>query len=239
MRFPDLSSPLISSIVNFLYPAACPSCGSPTDNLTFAPFCTACWKGMKHYAGPSCSICGIPLVSTWSDRCRSCLKNPPVFSRASSFGLYDTTLASVVHHYKFLGIRRLAKPLANLLMFYDTAGIDAFISVPLSPRGLKDRGFNQALLLAAALSREKRLPLIIDVLRKVADTPPQVGLSAKERAANVNKAFACTGKVSGMNILLVDDVMTTGATVNACAQQLLRSGARSINVLTLARASLL
>jgi ComF family protein len=124
-------------------------------------------------------------------------------------------------------------------MFYDTTGIDALISVPLSPRSLKDRGFNQALLLAAALSRKKRLPLIIDGLRKVADTPPQVGLSAKERAANVKKAFVCTNKVSGMNILLIDDVMTTGATVNACAQQLRRSGARSINVLTLARASLL
>ena len=99
--------------------------------------------------------------------------------------------------------------------------------------------FNQALLLADALSRRKRLPLIIDVLRKVVDTPPQVGLSAKERAANVKNAFVCTGKVSGMSLLLIDDVMTTGATVDACAKQLLRSGAQSVNVLTLARASLL
>ncbi len=239
MRLSDLSFSLIGSVVNFLYPAACPSCSSPTDNLTIAPFCTACWKSMERYAGPSCSICGIPLSSSYADRCRSCLKNPPAFIRASFFGLYDAMLASVVHHYKFLGMRRLSKPLADLLMFYDTTGIDALVSVPLSLRGLKDRGFNQALLLAAALSREKRLPLIIDVLRKVADTPPQVGLSAKERTANVKKAFVCTGKLSGMNILLIDDVMTTGATVNACSQQLLRSGARSINVLTLARSSLL
>lgn len=194
---------------------------------------------MEHYAGPSCSVCGIPLVSSYACRCKNCLKTPPAFSRASFFGLYDTMLASVVHHYKFLGIRRLSKPLADLLMFYDTTGIDALVSVPLSPRGLRDRGFNQALLLAAALSRRKRLPLIIDVLRKVVDTPPQVGLSAKERAANVKNAFVCTGKISGMNILLIDDVMTTGATVDACAKQLLRSGAQSVNVLTLARASLL
>ena len=194
---------------------------------------------MEHYAGPSCSVCGIPLASSYAYRCKNCLKTPPVFSRASFFGLYDTMLASVVHHYKFLGIRRLSKPLAELLMFYDTTGIDALVSVPLSPRGLRDRGFNQALLLADALSRKKRLPLIIDVLRKVVDTPPQVGLSAKERAANVKNAFVCTGKISGMNILLIDDVMTTGATVDACAKQLLRSGAQSVNVLTLARASLL
>ena len=239
MRLRDLSSSLIGSVVNFLYPSACPSCSNRTDNLIFAPFCYACWKRMEHYAGPSCSICGIPLVSSCADRCRNCLKSPPAFSRASFFGLYDATLASAVHHYKFLGIRRLSKPLAHLLMFYDTTGIDALIAVPLSPRGLKDRGFNQALLLAAALSREKQLPLIIDGLRKVADTPPQVGLSAKERAANVKNTFVCTGKVAGMNILLIDDVMTTGATVNACARQLHRAGARSISVLTLARASLL
>jgi ComF family protein len=194
---------------------------------------------MEQYSGPSCSICGVPLVSNYADRCKNCLENPPAFSRAAFFGLYDATLASVIHHYKFLGIRRLSRPLAELLLFYDTTEIDAVIPVPLSHCGLQDRGFNQALLLAYALSKKKRLPLIIDTLRKVADTPPQVGLSAKERIANVRKAFACTGKVSGMDILLIDDVMTTGATVNACARQLLNSGANSINVLTLARAGLL
>lgn len=108
--------------------------------------------------------------------------------------------------------------------------------VPLGPGALKDRGFNQSLLIAYALSKRKKLPLSIDALRKIADTRPQVGLSAKERAANVKKVFSCTRKLTGMNILLIDDVMTTGATVNACSRQLLRSGAGSVNVLTLARA---
>ncbi len=193
---------------------------------------------MQHYAGPLCSICGIPLVSSLADRCGNCLKNSPLFRRASFFGLYDATLASAIHHYKFLGIRRLSKSLADLLMFYDTSAIDALISVPLSHRSLKERGFNQALLLAAAFARKKRLPLIIDALRKVVDTPPQVGLSAKERAANVKNVFVCTGKVSGMNILLIDDVMTTGATVNACARELRKAGAQNVSVLTLARAVL-
>ena len=133
-------------------------------------------------------------------------------------------------------MRRLAGPLADLLLFYDTTGIDTVIPVPLGPGALKDRGFNQSLLIASALSKRKKLPLRIDALRKIADTRPQVGLSAKERAANVKKAFSCTRKLTGMNILLIDDVMTTGATVNACSRQLLRSGAGSVNVLTLARA---
>jgi len=133
-------------------------------------------------------------------------------------------------------MRRLSGPLAGLLLFYDTTGIDAVIPVPLSPGALKDRGFNQSLLVAHELSKRKKIPLLIDALRKVADTRPQVGLSAKERAANVKEAFFCNRKLTGMKILLIDDVMTTGATVNACSRELLRTGAGSVNVLTLARA---
>ena len=193
---------------------------------------------MVQYPGSSCSICGVPLVSVHARRCRNCLENSPVYVQAASFGLYDATLASAIHHFKFLGIRRLSRPLAELLFFYDTAGIDAVVPVPLSTDALRDRGFNQALLLAYPFSKKKRLPLVMDSLRKITDTPPQVGLSAKERAANVRKAFTCTGRVSGMNILLIDDVMTTGATVNACAGQLLIAGAHSVHVLTLARAGI-
>jgi competence protein ComFC len=122
------------------------------------------------------------------------------------------------------------------MSFYNTAGIDAVIPVPLSPSGLKERGFNQALLLAYHLSKKKNLPLLMDVLAKITDTPPQVGLSAKERAANVRKAFACRKKLSDMSILLIDDVMTTGATANACSKELLKAGARNVYVLTLSRA---
>jgi ComF family protein len=238
MRRISFSSGLISGLVNFLYPSACPSCSNPSDGLAFAPFCTICWSDMPQYCGPSCRICGVPLVSSHAHCCRNCLALPPFFVQAMSFGLYDAALAAAIHHFKFLGIRRLSGPLAELLFFYDTSGIDVIVPVPLSPKALRDRGFNQALLLAYRLSKKKRLPLVMDSLRKVVDTPPQVGLSAKERAANVRKAFTCTGGVSGLKILLVDDVMTTGATVNACAAQLLNSGARSVHVLTLARAGI-
>jgi ComF family protein len=177
-------------------------------------------------------------VSNYADRCRNCIGDAPAFCRTSSFGLYDATLASAIHHYKFLGLRRLAGPLAHLLLFYDTTGIDAVIPVPLTHDGLKERGFNQSLLLAYTLAKKKRLPLIMDILKKVKNTAPQVGLSAKERTTNVRKAFVCTARVPDMNILLIDDVMTTGATVNACAGQLLSAGASSVSVLTLARAGI-
>ncbi len=239
MRRSYFSSGIVSGLVNFVFPSACPSCGNPTDSLSSAPFCNQCWQSIERYTGPSCSVCGVHLVSGYSDRCLHCLEDPPAYTQARSFTHYEGIVASVIHHFKFLGIRRLSKPLAEFLLFYDTEGIDAVIPVPLSPSGLKNRGFNQALLLSLHLSRERKIPLLMDVLRKVLDTPPQVGLSAKERAANVKKTFACTGTLTGMNMLLIDDVMTTGATVNACSKQLLSAGAKSVSVLTLARAGMI
>ena len=105
-------------------------------------------------------------------------------------------------------------------------GMDAVVPVPLHQRGLRERGFNQSLLLAKVIAEETRVPLIIDGLLKERDTLPQIGLTAKERAANLSGAFSAARSFSGMHILLVDDVMTTGATTQACAKQLRRAGAR-------------
>ncbi len=239
MRRPHFASALIPGLVNFIFPSACPACSKPTDSLSHAPFCRQCWHSIGQYTGPSCRICGVHLVSLHVDRCQHCLEDPPAFTKAISFTHYEGLIASAIHHFKFLGIRRLSKPLSLFLLFHDTEGIDAIIPVPLSQSGLKSRGFNQALLLSRHLSKEKKIPLLMDVLRKIVETSPQVGLSAKERAANVKKAFACRGNVAGLNVLLIDDVMTTGATVNACSRQLLKAGAKSVSVLTLARAGLI
>lgn len=199
-----------------------------------------CWQSIEQYTGPSCRVCGVHLASEHADRCLHCLEEPPAFVKAISFTHYEGIIASAIHHFKFLGIRRLSGPLSAFLLFYDTSDIDAVVPVPLSPSGLKIRGFNQALLLSHHLARQKKIPLLMDALIKTVDTPPQVGLSAKERKTNVRRAFACTRKnVAGLNVLLIDDVMTTGATVDACSRQLVMAGAKSVSVLTLARAGTL
>lgn len=239
MRLSHFTSDIIPGLVNFIFPSACPACGKPTNSLSYAPFCRQCWQSIKQYTGPACRICGAHLVSVYADCCQPCLEDPPAFAAARSFTHYGGIIASAIHHFKFLGIRRLSRPLSEFLFFHDTEGIDAVVPVPLSSSGLKSRGFNQALLLSRHLSGEKKIPLLMDVLKKVVETPPQVGLSAKERTINVKKTFACTGKVTGMNVLLIDDVMTTGATVNACSKQLLTAGAKSVSVLTLARAGMI
>lgn len=239
MRLSHFTSGIIPGFVNFVFPSACPACSRPTNSLTYAPFCRQCWQNIEQYKGTSCRICGVPLVSVHADRCQHCLEDPPAFTRAHSFTQYEGSIALAIHHLKFIGIRRLSRPLSEFLLFHNTEGIDAVVPVPLSPGGLKSRGFNQALLLSRHLSKERKIPLLMDVLRKVLETPPQVGLSAKERAVNVKKAFTCTGKVTDLSILLIDDVMTTGATVNACSRQLIKAGAKSVSVLTLARAGMI
>lgn len=156
-----------------------------------------------------------------------------------SYALYDGTLATAINLYKFHKIRRLYRPLGKLLLGFDAAGIDAVVPVPLSLKGLRERGFNQSLLLARVVAGHNRKPLIMDRLIKDLDTHPQIGLSAKERAANLKGAFSVRGDFRDMSLLLVDDVMTTGATVSECSKQLLEAGAKKIVVLTLARASAL
>jgi ComF family protein len=156
-----------------------------------------------------------------------------------SFGIYEGILAEAINLYKFHGIKRLAGPLGEFLIDFSPELIDAVVPVPLSVSGLRNRGFNQSLLLAKTFADRKDIPLVMDGLLKCRETGPQIGLSAKERAKNLKDAFSVARRFDGYRVLLVDDVMTTGSTANECSRQLLRVGAEEVSVLTLARASAL
>jgi ComF family protein len=167
------------------------------------------------------------------------MKKPPHFARAISYGLFDGTLATAISFFKFQRIKRLHRPLGDLLLTFDMPGIDALIPVPLTIRGLRERGFNQSLLLAKTFSDKTKTPLIMDGLLKKRDTAPQIGLSKKERRLNLKGAFSAGRKFPGMRLLLIDDVMTTCSTADECSKELLRAGAAEVTVLTLARANYL
>ncbi len=239
MRTSSYIPGLIPKIINLLYPSECPSCKREPDTFRLAPFCSECWAGIEKYTGPSCRICATPITSEDATICAECIKKPPLFSKAMSFGLYEDTLSSAIHFFKFQRIRRLHRPLGELLLGFDMSGIDALIPVPLSVRGLRERGFNQSLLLAKTLSERNRVPLIMDGLFKKKETPAQIGLSKNERGLNLKGSFKAERKFPGMRLLLVDDVMTTGSTANECSKVLLRAGAKEVVVLTLARANYL
>jgi ComF family protein len=181
----------------------------------------------------------MPFASEYAEICGHCLKKAPPFSKVLNYGLYEGVLAEAINHLKFHGLKRLAKPLGSLLAVFDLSGSDGIVPVPLSIRSLRERGFNQSLLIARVISKKLNVPLLMDNLRKIKETPPQIGLSARERLLNLKNAFEVRGSIQGLRLLLVDDVMTTGTTVTECSKVLMRAGAKEVTVLTLARASML
>lgn len=167
------------------------------------------------------------------------MEKPPPYSRILPYGIYEGVFAEAIHQLKFYGVRRLSKPLGDFLLRLDIPRADAIIPVPMTKKALIRRGFNQSLLLAHVVARRTGITLFMDSLIKVKETPPQIGLSAGERLTNIKNAFAVRGSLKDLSILLVDDVITTAATVRECSKMLRRAGAREVIVLALARAPLL
>jgi ComF family protein len=230
---------LISRLINGIYPSQCPICGNLPDAFACAPICSSCWSQIRRYTGPSCTVCALPFPSEYSKICGNCVKKRPPFSQIIPFGLYEGVLAEAISLFKFHGLRRLSQPLGRWLLDLDIPRTDAVVPVPLTPKGLRQRGFNQSLLIAKIIAKKIEAPLFMDTLLKVKETPPQIGLSARDRQSNLKKAFKVTGDLKDKSILLIDDVVTTGATVTECSKVLLKAGAKKISVVTLARAGMI
>ena len=190
-----------------------------------------------------CVSCRTPFLNSFpldtSGRCALCRSEARGFDAAYSFGAYDGSLRALIHLYKYGRIRTLARPLAGFLMtaYPREQRFDAIVPMPLHWRRRWQRGFNQSHLLASELGRTCGLPVVAAV-RRVHGTAPQAGLTSARRRANVAHAFAVApgDSIRGLRLLVVDDVMTTGATARACARTLRQAGAAYVAVLTLARA---
>jgi ComF family protein len=189
-----------------------------------------------------CTSCNTPFLNAFplneQGLCAACRAGLRHFDRAACFGLYEGSLRSLIHLFKYSGMRPLAMPLARLLdqVMPPEMQFDAVVPVPLHWRRQWVRGFNQAELLARLVAKRRQLP-VIKALRRKRATAVQAGLASAGRRRNVAGAFAARSArgLAGARILLIDDVMTTGATANACAAVLKRSGASSVSLLTLAR----
>lgn len=231
----------IETIIDSFFPSRCPSCGGPSGVSAYAPFCEDCWRGILPWDGPCCEICREPLDSEYAVRCSPCLEDPPEYKRAFVFGLFDGTLKEAVHCYKFASAGRgLSAPLAGLLASTGLPPADVITAVPLSKKRLLERGFNQSMLLAKHLARLSGAKLFPHALVKKKDTPPQAGLTRKERASNLRGVFESaagekTRTLEGMTVLLVDDVITTGVTARECSKALAGAGASVVYVAALAR----
>jgi ComF family protein len=224
-----------SVLLNVLYPARCPACGDPSDSFATSPICRECWSDITPYDGPKCRICAEPFTSELAELCGTCMSTDPVVKATVCYGIYDEALRESIHRFKFSSQKRLARPLAGLLSTLELPDVDLMVPVPTSPRGLRERGFSHTLLLSRSLSKERDIPVVTGLLYKKKETPPQVGLSRAERLTNLRGAFSTKRKLKGERVLIVDDVITTGATIRECAKAMRKAGAGDIHATALAR----
>ncbi len=238
-----------ASLLEFFLPRMCLFCGVPVGETAVVAVCPECEAQITWVASPLCTCCGrVFEAQDGPDRvCGDCQKEAPPFTRARAAVIYEgpsvdalkqRPVLMAITRFKFS--RQLAflpvmqhwlqQPLCLELV----AAADLLAPVPLHPKRIKDRGFNQSLLLARAFPGT---PVARAALIRTRSTPPQVGLNPKERQDNVKGAFAVTdpARVQGKGVLLIDDVYTTGSTVKECARVLLKAGARRVEVLTVAR----
>jgi ComF family protein len=236
---------VLDMILHWVFPTDCAVCKRPAADRRLPFFCRDCWETIRPIEGPVCPRCGRPfdsplaLTSSPGHRCGPCRKKPPAFDRALSPYRYEGVLEKAIHLFKYRRRDALATPLADLMLVWvdKLPSVSLVMPVPLHPSRLRSREFNQALLLADRLADRLSLPLSFEQLVRVRATRPQTELDRKERARNVRRAFAVPNPagLAGQRVLLVDDVLTTGATVNECAKALRRAGVESVTVLTLTR----
>jgi ComF family protein len=232
---------VVDPVLALVFPTSCAACRAPMDHPRSGPLCDGCWGTLPRHASGMC-VCGVPLVSAHAGACGRCRRGLSPFERGASLGPYDGALRVVIHELKYRGRRRAAAQLAHRLdgeagVREVLGGADVLVPVPLHPRRRRERGFNQAELLAAELGRRAAVPVAAEVLVRRADTASQAGLTAARRRANVAGAFAVRhrSRVAGRIVVLVDDVYTTGATARACARALRDAGAAEVRLLTVAR----
>lgn len=236
---------MLAGIADLIYPPRCATCGMILEEAGPLPFCPSCEAGLHFIRSPLCPRCGMPFAAAaGEDRlCGDCLSTPRPYALARAVGLYEGTLLEAIQRFKYRGQVGLGRILGSLMAdgirgMWEMGAFSLIIPVPLHRKRLRERGFNQSVILARAISGRCALPLDFLSLDRALFTKPQVGLGREERTANVRGAFTVRRpeRVKGERILLVDDVYTTGSTLSECSRMLLDAGADSVAVFTLARA---
>lgn len=237
------------SLFSTLFPADCRLCNAPLANISLLPVCADCLDSIHPLIGPLCAWCGDRLVSRAEEGqvCIHCEETAPRYEHAAAYGEYENALRGLIHVLKYQGIRPAAKPLGRCMawtirpILAEFPGEFLVVPVPLHRARRRTRGFNQAELVAKVALRElmeARLRLSPRVLVRTRFTESQTGFTREQRRENLRGAFAVPdpARVRGRRVLLVDDVLTTGATADECSRILLRAGAEQVLVATVARA---
>ena len=247
-----MSAPFTTSIRNvaqtaltFLYPDVCQHCHNAFATRDDGYVCNDCWSNVRFIVPPMCDRCGLPFEGEISDvfECANCREMELQFSRARSAVAAKGMVLDIIHRWKYSRALWFEPFLAKLLIREAAPALkeeswDCIVSVPLHPQKKAEREFNQAEHLALDLERATGIPARSDLLRRVTPTRTQTSLSRSQRAENMSRAFAAGSNapfVRGKRAVLIDDVLTTGATTSACAHVLKACGASEVCVWTVAR----
>ena len=254
-RLAEWAEHAVSSLFFTLFPADCRICGSPLIRISRLPVCAACLCALRPLSGLFCTVCGEALLSPAfaglnDAECGLCQRSHPPFEKAVAYGSYDAGLRDLIHLLKFQQVRPAAEVLGRMLgeavirmESVLPGGLLTVIPVPLHRKKLAQRGFNQAELIARAALKHVNAPgrykVLPGILQRTRETGSQIGLTRHRRRENLRGAFSISardaGQVAGREILLVDDVFTTGTTASECARVLRKAGARRVWVATVAR----
>ncbi|MFN3716320.1 MAG: double zinc ribbon domain-containing protein [Thiobacillus sp.] len=222
----------IRSIFNQLAPPACLVCGATTR----APVCAGCQSDLPWHSSPHCPVCATPTPQ--GQVCGACLKRPPAFDRTVAALVYRFPVDRLIPALKYHGRLAIAPALAGCMTpaLARAPRPDVIVPMPLHPARLAQRGYNHAAEVARVLARTLGIRLDFGCCRRIRDTPPQQALKLEARRRNVRGAFSCDPAVAGLHIALLDDVMTSGTSLDELAATLKRAGAREVSNWVVARA---
>lgn len=238
----------MDAVVSVIFPAPCRICGAVLTRAGMLPICDECFQSLRPLNGPVCACCGRPFASEVAldaqmPKCFACRRDLYAFECARSFGPYTDHMVRAIGLMKYERLTQLGRWFAQRLhgVVEDNTAlseVDVVVPVPLHRGRLRERGYNQAELIAKPLARWMQLPLGPYLLVRTKPRPPRLLLSRRERWLTVRGAYEIRKgtRVDNLRILLIDDVFTTGATLDACSRALKRAGAKSVVGLTVARA---
>jgi ComF family protein len=241
----------LNKLFDLIFHSNCRVCKLPLDDNRKLCICSSCWLKIEIIREPLCKKCGIPLYAAGVGRiCGNCIKDKNYFSIARSIGVYDGTLREAIHLFKYKSKTLLGNYFAELIKDkidndFDykhklLKNIDYVLPVPLHKKKLKQREYNQSMILSRIVSEYTNIPILPDCLVRIKTTTPQSKLPRKKRFENIKGVFDVKKpeNIHNKTLLLVDDIFTTGATINECSKVLLKYGAKETRVLTLSHATI-
>ena len=233
---------MLNELLDLIYPRFCYICNKSLKHSKNLYFCFSCWYKLPLIRKNLCLKCAMPMGEGIGvkKKCNDCNFGKFYFKQIRSAGKYKDSLRKVLLNFKFKGMVELRHPLAALIYWqlkhYPFSGkIDLIIPVPMYHKQRIQRGYNQAELLADCLAKLMRIPCVTNILIKIKETLPQSGLDRTQREKNLTNKFIATKKLKDKTVLLVDDIFTTGTTVNECSKALKKSNVKKIYVATAAK----